>query len=249
MGEQKEIKEGIKLNLTFTDADDAFVEEYEKQVAAENCKKAFRTCGIGRDMFGASLKLYDQSYEIQKSVMSKVRIFYDNVKNNRKSNMIIHGDAGEGKTLLAAGILKQFCYTKKKVVVNDHELESFYTVKYLTSFEMCTMFRNARSYSVREYSEYSFYRDFTRTFDIMVIDEVGKAEDPNEWLILFEVLDKRMQEQKWTILITNLQYEALNKKLSSYGMSRLNIDGNLILIDTTGLPDFRQKPELLYKVG
>lgn len=244
MGEHK----GIMINIP-DNADDTFVEEYEKKQTAEKCKKAFMECGIGKDLLGASLKLYDQSYEKQKAVMNKVREFYSHVIKNEKSNMVITGDAGEGKTILAAGLLKQFCYTKKKTILNGHELEGYYSVKYLTSFELCAMFRKARSYSSKDYGEFSFYRDYTRTYDVMVIDELGKAEDPNEWLILFEVLDKRMQEQKWSVLISNLQYAELNKKLSAYGMSRLNIDGNLILVDTTGLPDFRQKPELLYKVG
>lgn len=241
--------EGIRFNLDFENHSDEEVEKYEQEVDMQRCTEAFRHCGIGKQYFNSNLQDYSRKYEQQKNVIAQAREFFKKVLSGSQTNMIVVGDAGEGKTEFAAGLLKQFAFTKKKVMLNGHELESYFSVKYTTSFELCTAFRKARGYNTKDYGEFSFYRDFTRTYDIMVIDEVGKGGEQNEWALLFDVLDKRMQESKWTVFISNLPYKELNSKLSEYAMSRLNADGNLIIIDTSGLPDFRQNPTLLDNSG
>lgn len=237
--------QGVKIDFKVNPEHDDVVDAYEKEIAMQKCKKAFMSCGIGSQYFGARLKDYCIKYGKQADIIKSTRKFFDEVLSGHQVNMIIVGDAGEGKTELAAGLLKQFAFTKKTVRVNGHELEAYYSVKYITSFELCCFFRKASRYATKDYSEFSFFRDFAKTYDILVIDEVGKSGEKNEWDILFSVLDKRMQESKWTVLISNLSYKDLSSNLSEYSISRLNAGGKLIVIDTTGLPDFRQNPLLL----
>lgn len=239
--------QGIRFNLNFEEHSDEEVEAYERSIAQQKCTEAFHNCGIGRQFYDSALQDYKRTYPQQEQMLARAREFFGNVIHGKRSNMIIVGEAGEGKTELAAGLLKQFAFTKRVIKVNGHEIECYYSVKYVTSFELCSLFRKARSLSsnAKDYGEYSFYRDFTRTYDVMVIDEVGKGGEPNEWDLLFDILDKRMQENKWTILISNFSYEELNKRVSKYAMSRLNAGGNLIIVEAKGMPDFRQNPALL----
>lgn len=222
------------------DEHDLWVDQVISQEEKKDCLDKFKSCGIGKEYFNFSLESFEREMPKQKEMIDKARIYFGHIIHNEKSNMLITGNAGEGKTHLAVGLLRQFCFQKHKIKVNGYEFESFYSVHYLTSKDLCDDYRKTQAFNT-QYSTYSFYRDYTKTYDIMVIDELGKSTDKAEWNILFDVLDKRMQEGKSTIIISNLDYETLNSSLGDYGMSRLNISGNLVRIDSTGLPDYRQR--------
>ena len=79
----------------------------------------------------------------------------------------------------------------------------------------------------------------------MAIDEIGKATNKHEYELIFDLLDKRLAMGKSTILISNQSYDDFTNSVGEYAMSRINTDGNMILIDTSDLPDYRQNKDLL----
>lgn len=221
-------------------------EEMDREIAKElaeqdrqECLATFKQCGIGEKYYEYDLQSFRTDYPKQVEMLNGARKYFSLIKSGKVTNLMLTGNAGQGKTRLVVGLLRQLCFEKKTIKLEKYEVEGHYTIRYVTSKELCDLYRRTQSYGT-DYSAYSFMRDYGRSYDVLAIDELGKSGDKAEWEILFEILDKRMQSKKSTIVVSNLSYDALNTQLMDYGMSRLNIDGNLVQIDTTGLPDFRQ---------
>ncbi len=238
MDEMKNIFSQLNLKM-LSDDEERELEEEEKRQSELKSLENFKNCGIGLAYFDCDFSNYKIESPEQQEILEKAREYFRLIRSGRKTNMILNGNAGEGKTHVVAALLKQFCRAVKTEKVNGYELKSNYSVHYTSSKDLCDVYSRTQVFN-SGYSTCSFYTDFVKSYDILAIDEVGKAISKNEWEIIFDVLDKRMQNKKSTILVSNLPYEQLNASLGDYGMSRLNIDGNLIKVDTTGLPDYRQ---------
>lgn len=237
-----DIKNGLPL-IKFkvhTEEEDRKIQEMEERAEFEKCMQKFKSCGIGPSYYEYDLKSYETKYPAQAEILNKARDFFKHVIKGERTNMILTGTAGEGKTHVVVGLLKALCFTAKTEKINDFEVKGFYSVRYITSKDLCDSYARTQRFD-SGYTTYSFYNDFVKSYDILAIDELGKATTKNEWEILFDILDKRMQAKKSTIIVSNIPYEQLNANLGDYGMSRLNIDGNLVKVDTTGLPDYRQQ--------
>lgn len=219
------------------------IKEYESRVIEQERKQeheqrtmAFRGCGIGELYWSCDLHNFSTEYPMQKTMLNTAREFYSKVTKGIPSNLAIFGGAGEGKTTLAVGLLKQFTFTVKS---NEFGLKQYYSICYITSKDLCDMLQKTQSFSYGKswdkiLNDFSFY-------DVLVIDEAGKATVKNEWDCLFSVFDKRMQYRKSSIIVGNLTYDEFNANMSDYGMSRLNIGGNLLQLNVEGIPDLRQK--------
>ena len=123
--------------------------------------------------------------------LNKARDFFKHVIKGERTNMILTGTAGEGKTHVVVGLLKALCFTAKTGKINDFEVKGFYSVRYITSKDLCDSYARTQRFD-SGYTTYSFYNDFVKSYDILAIDELGKATTKNEWEILFDILDKRL---------------------------------------------------------
>lgn len=211
------------------------VDEYEKKMELEKRLKIFRNCGIGENYWNYDLHNFKTTLPMQKTMLNSARNFFGKVRNGQKTNLVLLGEAGQGKSMIAIGLLKEFCFTVKEVKFG---LNQYYTILYITSKELCDMLARTQSYSYSKSLD-SVLNDLAKP-DIVVIDEVRKATVKNEFECLFSFFDKRMQYKKSSILCGNMTQDEFNSNMSSYGMSRLNIDGNLILVNVEGIPDLRQ---------
>lgn len=225
-------------NLTQEEIDEnnKRVDEYDKKMEFESRQRAFRSCGIGEEYWGYDLHNFKTWLPMQKEMLNSARNFFGKVRSGHRANLVLLGEeSGQGKSMIAIGLLKQFCFTVKESL---YGLNQYYTVLYITSKELCDMLARTQSYSQSKSWE-GVLNELAKP-DIVVIDEVGKATVKNEFECLFSFFDKRMQMQKSSIICGNMTQEDFNANMSSYGMSRLNINGNLILLNVNGIPDLRQ---------
>lgn len=209
--------------------------EYEKEMELKSRLSAFRCCGIGELYYDCDLKTFNTDYPKQKEMLNLARAFFSSVKSGNITNMLLYGNAGQGKSTLIIGLLKEFCKTVRKVV---YGINQYYTICYITSKDLCDILEKTKSFSYNK-SWDMILNDFA-FYDVLAIDEVGKATSKFEWEVLFSILDKRIQFKKSTMFVSNLEESDLQSGFSDYGMSRLNYNGNLLKLCTSGLPDFRQ---------
>lgn len=237
----------IKIDFSFPDVfagmskteqeeREKYIREQEEKAEREKRLIAFRHCGIGELYWGCDLHNFKTEYPMQEKMLVSARKYFNNVIHGQISNLVLLGEAGRGKTTLAVGLLKQFTLTVKEVLFG---LNQYYTVLYITSKDLCYMLQKTQSFSYGK-SWDKILNDFA-FYDVVVIDEVGKATVKNEFEFLFSFFDKRMQNKKSSIVCSNLTYDEFNTNMSDYGMSRLNVNGNLILVNVEGIPDLRQE--------
>lgn len=64
--------------------------------------------------------------------------------------------------------------------------------------------------------------------DLLVLDEVGVQRDTrNEWVLLNQIIDRRMASMKPVGVLTNLNYDELSKVLGERVMDRLTMDDGI----------------------
>lgn len=239
--------EAVKLKFEipniFEGMSEEEIKEYDNFIAQKEIEeeeyqryKVFKNCGIGEMYHNCDLRNFSTELPMQKTMLNSARNFYSKVKSGQMTNLVLLGGAGEGKTTLISGLLREMSRTVKS---NQFGLKQYYSICYITSKDLCDILQKTKSFNSdkswdKTLNEFSFY-------DILAIDEVGKSTEKYEFEILFSVLDKRMQNKKSNIFAGNLDYDSFVDGFSDYGMSRLNIGGNLNLLQVSGIPDLRQK--------
>jgi len=216
--------------------------EHDKKVIEElhnfemqQRQMAYENCGVGIEYKKCTIYNFVETEPKQKEMKNQARKFALKIKNGDISNMLLFGNAGQGKTRLMCSLLNFFAKEVKSV---RYDMNEYYVVEYQTSKDICDALNKTKSYSCGK--TYDRVINDLVFADILAIDEVGKGGTGFEYDCLFSILDKRYQNHKATMLATNLTYEQIKANFGDYGMSRLNFYNNLIVLDTTGLPDYRQ---------
>lgn len=128
-------------------------------------------------------------------------------------SIIMTGQAGNGKTHLAIAIIKAIAENGFKSIYSN-SLDIFQNVK------------NTYSSSENEkaiINKYCFV-------DLLVIDEIGVGHNSEtERAILFQIVNKRYEDLKPTILISNLSRELLKKVAGERIIDRMKDNGGITL--------------------
>ena len=81
-----------------------------------------------------------------------------------------------------------------------------------------------------ERSEESVWRDLTTPY-VLIVDDVGAARgNENDALRISELIDERYNEQKPTIIVTNLKPEQLKAELGDRAYDRICEGGKLVVM-------------------
>ena len=179
-------------------------EEYEKGEKKQSrhinpLPKRFRNCTF-------------ESFEKDDNNITALKYSY-NYANKFQSmlsgggSMIFYGTCGTGKTHLASAIANK--------IVDDNNGDVLYTKIYdLTGSIKST-------WSDRSITESEAIKQYTDP-DLLIIDEVGvQFGSEAEQMILFRVLNKRYEDIKPTIIVSNLDDEGLNKYLGERIIDRM----------------------------
>jgi len=207
---------------------DAEVDKWEK----EQRLNVFENCGIGNLYKSYTLQSFLADNTKHKEMKEKARLFFSKVLAKSQCNLLMYGNSGTGKTHIAVGLLRELCLIKKPGT------DFYFSVAYHTSKDLCARYRRTTLFNAEE--TYNHFITDVASVDILVIDEVGKGADKNENVIIFDILDKRYQKKLPVILISNMKYQELSELIGEYGLSRLNVNGSLIKIETAGCEDYRQ---------
>lgn len=146
--------------------------------------------------------------------LTKAQQLFPKLKNGSGPVLIVIGDRGTGKTVMAtwlAGMLGFGCYTKAFDLFAD--IKKTYQANSKTSEDQV----------LRRFYQAGF----------LVIDEAQERKE-SEWenTILTNLIDKRYDALKPTVIIANLKEEALNACLGASIISRaLRTAGGLVVCD------------------
>lgn len=161
----------------------------------------------------------------QKAVRLTAKAFVEKVgQQDGWCALILHGGVGTGKTLMASEIAE--------VIIDKYDI----SVRYCTVKQMIAEIQS--SYSTEGKSEEGEILRFVQ-YGLLILDEVDiKPDSKNASLLLQEVINRRYNEEKPVVIITNQTYDALPQYVGD------RIDSRLRENDFVGAftwPDFRKK--------
>jgi len=144
--------------------------------------------------------------------------FVERLENG--GGLILQGVPGTGKTHLACAIANQ--------VITHGSSARFTTVMQLVRAIRATWKRDS------EQSEDQVLQSLI-DYDLLIIDEIGvQYETESEKLILFDVLNGRYENEKPTILLTNLVGQELNTCIGERNVDRIQEGGGTTISFTWG---------------
>lgn len=209
---------------------DKEVQEWEKKRDRLIIDSNFQKCGasrhylvnVGFDKFRLpSDPAQKRNLEIFRNIGKS---FVNKILAGENCNFIMCGPSGVGKTFLALSMLKEVCEVKKDLPEYPKEwgVYAYRSGIYRTSDYLCEEVKQSTSFN----SKWNKFKliDYYSNSDLLIIDEIGRADYKNEKDVLFSVLDRRYQEGKPSILITNKNEAELKKHLDEALCSRLYAD-------------------------
>lgn len=144
----------------------------------------------------------------QKHVVECCQRFTEQFLNGSKSNLIIFGTPGSGKTHLSSAIIRNVIHRSKL------------SARYVTSSYIAQTIMN--SWNITDQSEEQWI-NFFADFDLLVIDEYGLHDRHTTRLeLIHKVLYRRYDLLKPTIIISNFTLKDLEQDLGVRLWSRLH---------------------------
>lgn len=132
-------------------------------------------------------------------------------------SIIMSGDVGTGKTHLACGIGQQ--------VIRQYGA----AVCYATVYDLLQFVKGSFQKGA-EYTEAQAIRYFVNPA-LLIIDEVGVTKTTDfELQTLFTVINGRYEEQKPSIVISNLGFSELNQAMGERCIDRLRENGGIAMV-------------------
>lgn len=150
--------------------------------------------------------------------------------DKEQNNLLLYGNTGVGKTFLTNCIAKEL-------------LDRSYTVVYLTSLKLFDILEKYKFDRGSEQAENHTTAAYILESDLLIIDDLG-TELNNSFTSsqLYQCIDTRLNNERATIISTNLSFDDLREQYSERIFSR--ITGNYTLLKITG-DDIRLKKALL----
>lgn len=171
--------------------------------------------GIKKKYFNSTLDSYQATSEKQKHALTTCQrylsTFSDRLYDHK--GMVFCGNTGTGKTHLAVGMIKQLAKDKHDALL-------------VSVMDMIREIR--RAYSERQFTEQELIEKFVDP-DLLFIDEIGvQLGTEAEKVTLYDVINKRYEEMKPTIILSNLEREKVREYIGARSYSRI-INGGIVL--------------------
>lgn len=190
-------------------------QEHPKQVQRMVRDKHFAGAMIPDRYSESGFKNYIAQHPGQKNALSQSISYAKNILNGSKSNFVMVGSTGVGKTHLA-------CATARTM------LNKGMYARYITSEVMAQKIMNAWDKDTKDASEESVIYEFTQ-YDLLILDEYGLHDREKRLELVHKVLYARYDAMKPTMLISNLTLAKLQEDLGDRLWSRLQHGGLTIV--------------------
>ncbi|MCK6677643.1 ATP-binding protein [Enterobacter asburiae] len=191
--------------------------ELEKENQRARSEKIFGRSGICDLHRNCTFGNYQVSNDGQKHALTLAKSYAQNFGSGFAS-FVFSGGCGTGKNHLAAA-------------VGNYLLQRDHTVLVVTVPDL--MLRARKCYDEGQ-SESALLDDLCRV-DLLVLDEVGVQRDTrNEWVLLNQIIDRRLAAMKPVGVLTNLNFDELSKTLGERAMDRLTMDNGIWVNFTWG---------------
>ena len=161
----------------------------------------------------------------QKLVRSTVKAFRDAIAGKKTwAVLVLFGGVGTGKTLLASELAES--------LINNLD----FSVRYCTAKQMIAEIQAA--YSDENKTEEGEILRLVQ-YDVLILDEIdAKPDRENANLLLTEVINRRYNEEKPVVVITNQPFDSLAKFVGDRVDDRLHENAYVCSFDW---PSFRRR--------
>lgn len=191
--------------------------ELEKENLRTRSEKIFGRSGICDLHRNCTFANYQVSNDGQKHALTLAKSYAHNFGSGFAS-FVFSGGCGTGKNHLAAA-------------VGNYLLQQGHTVLVVTVPDL--MLRARKCYDEGQ-SESALLDDLCKV-DLLVLDEVGVQRDTrNEWVLLNQIIDRRLAAMKPVGVLTNLNFDELSKTLGERAIDRLTMDNGIWVNFTWG---------------
>ena len=152
----------------------------------------------------------------QEAVLRKSVVKYGQMLQSQHAGaLVLHGNKGTGKTHLACALLAM---VKGQMGGN---------VQYATVGDLFRRVRESKNFK-SPVNESEILAEYAK-FDLLALDEIGNQKgSDDEMRVLFDVLNKRYEKSRPTVLISNLSRDALAGFLGEIVWDRLQEDGLIL---------------------
>lgn len=197
-------------------------EESERQWIEERRATLHRIACVPSKYRGAK---FDATTPEQKFVRSTVKAFRDAIAGKLQwAVLVLFGGVGTGKTLLASELAE--------ALIDRMSM----SVRYCTAKQMISEIQT--SYSDDTKSEEGEVLRFLQ-YDVLILDEIdAKPDRENANLLLTEVINRRYNEEKPVVVITNQPFDSLAKFVGDRVDDRLHENAYVCSFDW---PSFRRR--------
>lgn len=157
-----------------------------------------------------SFSNYEVTCDGQRTALTMAKRYAQNFGEGF-SSFVFSGKPGTGKNHLAAAI-------------GNHLLKKNRSVLVVTIPDLSTLVRSTYDGAG---SESALIDDLCKV-DLLVLDDVGvQRESRAEWVLLNQIIDRRLSSVKPVGILTNLNHEETGKVLGARAMDRLKMDGGI----------------------
>lgn len=183
--------------------------EARRQMEQQRVSQILGRAAIPERFMDRSFDNYVIEHEGQQEAFNTTKRYADNWEENRKAGrcMIFMGTVGTGKTHLAVSIARH--------VLNSGGTAMFTRAHEAVSRVMETYRRDSQQ-SERQ------VLDMFRRPDLLIIDEIGRQRGTdNERMMLFEIINRRYDDVKPTIIISNMDKAGIERYMDEATIDRL----------------------------
>jgi len=195
---------------------EADVASIARDAAAARNAIATASIGIPMRFKGRTLSKYEVRHgQQQRNVLMSAVDFVRNFTVEEGHSMFLFGGTGCGKTHIAAAIAMGV-------------VSRGFTAKFVSLIGFLSKVKS--TYSPSSPVSYDEIMDLFCSPDLLVIDDVGiKMETSNDRSVLYDLINRRYQDEKSIVLTSNLNIDELLLSLEEPVMSRLQDRNGLFL--------------------